>query len=84
MIMPSMAAINQIGQTSAVNMPVTKKRQPSPIGLRFLYMGKPPITVLYAKQRDFVTRGYLIRNAELEESAEALWVNIIDEEKIWW
>lgn len=31
-----------MGHTRAVKIPVTKKRQPHPIGLRFLYMGKPP------------------------------------------
>ncbi len=36
-----------MGHTSAVNMPVTKKRQPKPIGGRRLYMGKPPVSIYY-------------------------------------
>ncbi len=55
-MIPSMAAISQIGQMSAVNIPVTKKRQPRPIGFLFLYMGKPPV-ILYAKGEILVTEG---------------------------
>ena len=54
MIMPSMAAINHMGHTSAVNIPVTKKRQPSPMGFLFLYMGKPPV-IIVRKEAFFVT-----------------------------
>ncbi len=46
MIIPSMAAISHMGHTSAVNIPVTKKRQPSPMGFLFLYMGKPPVNIV--------------------------------------
>lgn len=44
-----MAAISHIGHTSAVNMPVTKKRQPKPLGRLCLYMGKPPVSIYYVK-----------------------------------